>query len=344
MHVVQCPLCRRKFKVPAPVTEARMKCSRCGQAFIGSTVEEIGAPIPLAPSNVDGPAPALRSTEPKPRQMRRTTSSTSVILLIVGIFGILGIAAMAIIIHYRLTHPTVIVRDAKTGRIIEQEKTTLEEAGRKIARHRAEAGGSAPPKHSPGENQTIKGDPKLQTGWEIVKTDGVEKMYVCGSVLNMYAVARKQITVTVYINGVRGLSRTYQFVPPEGVIHFSIRLGGRKADENNIKVIATGEPVDADTIIWTIDASRMNSDDQNDKVVWSGRTRNRSSVPVKDVKIYCDFFDDEGVQGNDKPVIGELVSARTIGSGKSANFRVEFDAVGASVYDTVVARAVGRKY
>ena len=80
------------------------------------------------------------------------------------------------------------------------------------------------------------------------------------------------------------------------------------------------------------------------KVVWIGTVRNTSSAPVKDVRIYCNFFDDDGIEAPGGARIGKITTGRTIGIGKIADFQVELDTVGAEVYKTIVARAVGRRY
>ncbi len=362
MHIVQCPHCRSNFKIPGPVTDARMKCSRCGSTFVGTSTEKADAPVPPVPSNVEGPVPSnVEGPAPKPHQAehatapgrtRRKTSTKSIILLIVGIFGVLGIAVMLAMAYYRQTHPISIERDAKTGKVIERGRVTQAEAERRIKKLRTSAGDErATPGTNEGDNhpdsptQATEGDPKLKVNWKIVRTGAIETTYVCGSVLNTYAAPQKQVTVTAYINGVRGPGKTYRFVPSEKAIRYSICLRGLRATEDNVKVAATGEPADRDTIVLSIESDQMNYSEQNDKAVRTGTVRNRSSVPIKDVKIYCDFFDSDGVQGNEQDVIGKLVSVRTIGAGKTAPFRVEFDALGATdLYNTVVARAVGLKY
>ncbi|KKL45987.1 hypothetical protein LCGC14_2350110, partial [marine sediment metagenome] len=45
MHVVECPHCHRKFKVAKPVANARMKCSRCGEAFVGASTASGEIPL-----------------------------------------------------------------------------------------------------------------------------------------------------------------------------------------------------------------------------------------------------------------------------------------------------------
>ena len=39
MHTVQCPHCHRTFRIAKAVVNARMKCSGCGESFVGSSVE-----------------------------------------------------------------------------------------------------------------------------------------------------------------------------------------------------------------------------------------------------------------------------------------------------------------
>ena len=79
------------------------------------------------------------------------------------------------------------------------------------------------------------------------------------------------------------------------------------------------------------------------KVVWSGMTRNRTTVAVKDVEIHCDCFNSKGIWGGAE--VGKLTGdARTIDAGKSAYFNVEFDLTRGMVFTNVVARAMGKRY
>ena len=77
-------------------------------------------------------------------------------------------------------------------------------------------------------------------------------------------------------------------------------------------------------------------------VVWTGVTRNSSAVSVKNVKIYCDFFAEDGVQAGS--AVGALVQGDRIGRGKRAAFRIVCSDLGAEAAARLVARVVANKY
>ena len=88
MHMVECPHCHRKFKVPSPVTDRRMRCGRCGEEFTGSSVGTADAAGQAGPVR-SGPGSVFHSTL-EPRQGRRETSTKNVIMLVACFFGIVA--------------------------------------------------------------------------------------------------------------------------------------------------------------------------------------------------------------------------------------------------------------
>ena len=88
MYTVECPHRHRKFRVQGPVSNVKMKCGKCNQAFQGSSVETPGAPgsspAPAAPA-IDpfGPSPAAGAapSQAKPQFKRPAKSSGSPVMM-----------------------------------------------------------------------------------------------------------------------------------------------------------------------------------------------------------------------------------------------------------------------
>ena len=353
MHIVECPHCRRKFKVPSPVADKRMKCGRCGQLFVGSSVDSPEPAVQAAPSPTAG-GTALAQTPERPK---RTNTST---LLLAGCFlGVAGTILLGVLAYYKLTHPRVIVK-TETGQVKLDNTMPMGRARRMMAAGRSEgqqqsgesqpAGQAASRPGTPdgrGEAtvQQVESDPKLSVTQTIVSAGPVGDItYVCGRVLSAYEVALQSITFTVYVDGKRGPERRYAYVPAGGSIDYSICLGSERLDDATVKVAAACRPAGEDLVIWSIPSREvMRSGTLADgSVVWTGVTRNPSTVSVQNVKIYCDYFADDGVQAGS--AIGALVQPDKIGRGQSAAFRIACSDLGAEAASRLVARVVANKY
>ena len=188
-----------------------------------------------------------------------------------------------------------------------------------------------------------KGDPKLEVSRTLVPGGAVGDItYVCGRVLSTYPVALESLTVTVYVNGARGSSRTYAYVPANGSIRYSILLGSEKVYEADVAVTAACRTAHDRMVIWAIPSEEILRSVSEGKVIWSGRTRNNSRVPVKNVKVRCDFFAGDGIQGG--TTVGGLVGGDKIGMGKSAAFRIVSGDPAAETAELLVARVVAETY
>ena len=76
--------------------------------------------------------------------------------------------------------------------------------------------------------------------------------------------------------------------------------------------------------------------------VWSGRVRNRAGVPLRDVVIYIDFYDRDGIWCG--AVQGGLEGGKVLGVGKSGFFRVKTGEPKAAIAEIWTVRVVGVKY
>ncbi len=361
MHMVECPHCRRKFKLTSAVANKRMKCSRCGEEFIGSSVA-----MPETPAGPPGASAAGRSvfhSDFEPAPARHRVSSMGVILLVGGFFGLAGIIVMAVLTYHRMTHPRVIVKNVETGSIEEDRTMRMEEARRQAqeiktaeAERREAMKGVTPAPPGPGqavpaENAEspavapapVQGDEKLEVSQAIVAGGPVgEITYVCGRILSGYQVPLQTVTVTVYVDGARGPSQTYEYVPPAGSMRYSVSLGGKVPEGTDIKVAATCQQAGRRTVVWPISSDEILRSHAGGKTIYSGRTRNTAAVPVQNVKIYCDFFLGDGIQAGS--AVGELVERDKLGIGKSESFRIVSEDPRTETAEVLVARAVGQTY
>lgn len=357
MHIVECPHCHRKFRAPAAVQDRWMRCSRCGEEFAGSSVETPEAARPGA-RPVAGPSVFHSTLEEQPRSR---SSPAGVIMLVGCFFGIAAVIVFGVLVYHRLTHPRVILKDAETGRIEQDRKMSMEEAERLAQEIRAgeddkqrkirglpRPGQQPGPQPGPGVSEVavpppIKTDPKLDVSRKLVAGGAVgDVSYVCGRVLSTYDVALRSVTVTVYVNGARGPSRTYAYVPAREAIHYSIALGSQIADDAAVEAAATAQAGDAKMVVWAIPSDELLRSAADDKVVWTGMTRNRTPAPVRNVRIHCDFFAGDGIQAGS--AVGQLVKGDRIGAGKSASFRILSGDPGAETAELLVARVVAETY
>ena len=342
MHVVECPHCRRKFRVPGAVTDARMKCSRCGHAFVGSSV--------AAPSEA-GPSVAAPPRRPGPvvRPVRRSASGP--VMLAVCIVAGAAIIAMLLAFWWSRTHPTYVVR----------------KPGGEISRPRG-TGGEPPDR--PGDvtlrpGQPLPGEPTLPTGPDsrpaeaasdpklsvspatVVSAGAVGELnFACGRVSSDYAEPLRQLWVTAYVARRKDATRFYPYIPPRGSIRYSIPLQGSPPAES-VRVTALCCPAGAGTVVWEIPLVEIKrqSSRTGDKTTWVGRTRNPAAFPVRDIRVVLDYYDSEGIWGGRAE--GELVDQVTLGVGKSGAFRVtsgEVNALNEVTSSIVLARAVAEKY
>ncbi len=355
MYVLECPHCHARLKASKPMVNARVKCSKCGEVFIGSTIEQVSKP--------KRPAPAAERIELARPAYKRKYSPRVILALVglsVGVAGAFGLGAWGIYLAY---HPKVIVRERQTGKVIESKRLSQEEAEEKVkevlsAPQQYQGAEPVPvrgrpvDRKVPGKDESSAthkpsiplGDEKIRSSWSIVYADISNRYYICGMLASSYSTALAEATVTAYIDATVGPSKTYPFVPPEGEIRFCLPLGQKKVDQGEVKIVVRGKPADKETVVLSIDSDEMERDTEGTKVIWTGTLRNTSGVPVKDVRVYCNFFDDDGIEVSGGTRVGKVTTGRTIGIGKVADFRVELDVVGAEVYKTIVARAAGKRY
>ena len=329
MLVVECPSCHRRFKVPAPMRDAAMRCSRCGNSFVGSSVE-----APEAPSQ----GPRLSAVRPP------GSSPTTVTMAVVSFFGIVAVIALVAVLVMRL-------RDGSggTGPAVRSATRATRQPRRGGAGLRGtvpDAAGTPPASAPTGPAAPASsGDPKLIPGQPFILSSGPGRStyHACGSLSVRHDKPLRSVTVTAAVDGVSGEPVTYDYVAPNSVIRYSVPLPGEKVAETRVKIVAVGVPAGAGTIAWPIEPIDVRKAQPlpDGKIVWSGSTRNPLATPAKKVMIYCDFFFSEGIQAGS--AVGKVTGNGTVGAGKDGDFRVVSEDASLANCEVCVARAVGQE-
>jgi len=368
MHTVECPHCHKRFKVPTPVSGAKMKCSRCGQVFVGSSAQR---PDGGAAASASAPAgqPGAPPPEGRPAGYRARQSS-NVVMTVIAFFAIAGILALAAALYYRLTHVTFVEVDPETGQRVKKHMSQ-KQADRQLAAERARAeaarrrrmgltasGASAAPGQRLPERlwptsgtatgpaataPAVTSDPKLSVSKDLVEGGVIREMtFLCGRVLSNYTVPLESVALTAYVNGAKGPAASYRYIPAQGSIRYTLRLGTKAVGEADVQVIARATP-NADLLVWAIDATNIRRTAEGEKAILTGWVKNPHDTAVKNVKIHCDAFAADGIQCD--RAVGRLTHARTIGAGKSEPFRVEFTRPGTfEILSAIDARAVAERF
>jgi len=349
MHVVQCPHCQRKFRVGRAVSNARMKCSRCGESFTGSSTE-----VPEASAAPAAPAPAAgRPRRHLPPPSRGAYGPVVIIVCAVALAGVLVLAGVFVWIR---THPRRIVKvmthDVPAGSAQAPARLPGGSGRRTMWRPGDAPGttgdatpGGAPPTSGPATGLEAVGDPMLSVGepaFATASTGGMDR-YACGEVHSRYATAIASVTVEARA-GEQILDRqTFAYLPAGASIRYSLRVPTAVSREDLAIVARRGGAVEAGLVVWDVPQDRVNAENREDgSVCWDGRTRNPAGAPVKDVKIYLDFYSADGVHGG--TATGGLRVGETIGVNKTGLFRVNTDALAAPDAQIWVTRVVARKY
>ena len=172
MHVVTCPKCSRKLKVPEQVFDAKMRCKACGETFVASS-EELAGPgaapsAPPAPSQAGGmsagtpggaqPIAAPPVAQPK-RPIRRKKSIVPLVMVCVLVPLILVVFIVA---GYLLMYPKTVVYDPQAKEVLYEgrDPQQIDAARAKLERRKADAdaarlaalqgeGRPAPPRRRP---------------------------------------------------------------------------------------------------------------------------------------------------------------------------------------------------
>lgn len=315
-----------------------MRCSRCGNSFVGSSVEEAGETAPqMPPPGARGPRLSARR--------QPAGSNPTVMMAVLSFFGIVAVIALVAVLVVRLRSESADTGPAarsatsapgRTPRALDQPRSMAPEDSRTAQEPAPEEPAAIP----------SGGDPKLVPGRPFVLSSGPGRStyHACGSLAIRYDKPLRTVTVEAEVDGVRGEPVTYEGVAPNSSIRYSVPLPGEKVAEAQVKIIAVGAPAAAGTIGWPIAPTDVSRGETlpDGKVVWSGSTRNPLSTPAKEVMIYCDFFFAEGIQAGS--AVGKVTGNGIVGAGKKGYFRVVSEDASLANCEVCVARAVGQEY
>ncbi len=376
MYAVQCPKCKRLLRMKHPFQRGKLRCPNCGAVFLpsaGLRSKPIQPPPPRKPPAGDS-AEGHKDNQSRPK--RRSHGP----IFVVGFFAIASIAAI-IGGWYFASYPYVEVRDSR-GKVIFKGRVSTDEAKRLRERARREeqdrkakidkeapAAGETQrkPRKAPrlpkppraGLQQQLKAQQGVQSDPNLVvfvtwyAPHGGADGYLIGEVQNTYdhALSKLAVAVDVMSPGGQRLDRFlggYQYVPPKAAMPFSIKYANLPPEEiGQLVATVTSTRTASNELCWQIDPTECRQEIDGSVFRLKGRTRNRSDQTVKDVKIYCDFFDGQSVRlGSAVGTLDDKPAA--IAPGEYAFFTVEFDTTGREFLpqfiERVVARAVGRKF
>jgi hypothetical protein len=81
---------------------------------------------------------------------------------------------------------------------------------------------------------------------------------------------------------------------------------------------------ESDLLCWPVNESSCRYRIEGSRFILTGQTRNETGKTATDVKVYCDFLDDQGViVGSATGTLNEGLTG--IPAGRSASFTIEFD-------------------
>ncbi len=151
MHVVTCPKCSRKLKVPEQVFDAKMRCTACGETFVASS-DEVADPgaapsAPPAPNQAGGmsagtPGGAQPMAAPPVAQPKRPIRRKKSIVPFVMVCVLVPIILVVIIVAgYLLMYPKTVVYDPQAKEVLYEgrDPQQIDAARAELDRRKADA-------------------------------------------------------------------------------------------------------------------------------------------------------------------------------------------------------------
>lgn len=391
MHTIQCPSCGRKFRLAQPVINGKLKCSKCGQSFVGTSVEEDqAAPSggrPQSPAAQPAPAPALaamRAAIPAGRRKGNPALVAGILAVTVLALGGIGYAIFHLSNRVEIVDPktgshTYVTKDEFARQQAEQKRKAGEEAEKEAAAAAAKLAKATPaarpnvrrpagsqastnPGETPGENTTENtaanpppvpppaADPNIQMGDpKTIERLAAGKTFLVGTFKNLTDKPLAEVKIQPLLQGnpitlegtKQSISASYKFIPAHGQSRYCIELPPTSPpiDASKVDLKVQSTPLEGGQYVWNINKD-VKLDQGEDSPMVAGFIKNTNPTPVKNVRIYCEFFDAEGVQGGSAQ--GALKNE--VGAGKTE--KITPFAAGSTVGTdyTIEARAVAEPY
>jgi len=372
MHAVRCPQCKCLLSMDRPLLNAELRCDNCGAAFVASTkwVERAPTGAAAQPGEVHMYHSPRRRPAPRWPIFVVAFGGPGIILTIIGIWYFANYKRVEVKtpggeVEYstRMT-----AEDARQF----QEDVTRKSRERLQAARSPEAWQSRPatgaPKKAPdlmpgGEDWRrlgsapqpgarlaipAKSDPKINVFLSHHPLETGLGGHVSGRARNGYDAPLRSVDVTVVAIGAddRPLAvlgtATCNYVPPGQAVPFCVEYRSILPQQiARLEGFASATRAADSEVYWRIDPLNCQTEIRGSTYILRGKTRNLSGQAVTDARIYCDFFDADGLWVGS--AFGSLDDKKTrIGEKRHAFFTVEFDAAKNETLPQVIERSALR--
>ena len=173
--------------------------------------------------------------------------------------------------------------------------------------------------------------------------------YIAGRVISKYDYPLEYAEISVYTYDAsnqrrRPFTTRAHYIPPNGETRFSVPYNALTKDQiHDIRVVAHSPKRAATNVVsWTIPATHTQKTDNRGVVEITGQVKNKESTPLRNIQIYYNVFDPEGVDIFGVAKVGKLDNAvDSLPPGGQVNFRCSFkpsdkDFLTSSVKDWVI--------
>ena len=316
MAVFECPYCRSVLSAGNLRPGTAMKCPKCAGEFVFQNPATAGGGSLGGASGTFAPASSAN-------WLRDTFTNRGIQMLIALVLAIAGAIVMVVIAVNHSSQPQPSAAPAPVAAVAPSQP------------------GSAKPEAAKSQGPAaIPTDP----GLEVTANVGVDaggNAYAYGTVLNTFDVPLNSIHLKVYIQRAAGPTGECLFVPPKTALPFSIPLGAASdvLTKANIVVSAFAEAAPAGTVMWSIPDTTILRGVGGDSRIWTGETANPTKQSVHDIRIYCDFYSKDGLQGS---FASANLDAESLMPGQRARFALRCEDIRAESAEIVVARAVAQ--
>jgi len=375
MHAVRCPQCKCLLSMDRPLVKARLECRNCGAVFIASTQWLEGAPSGVGAGRDEMHMYHSPGRKPAPHWPIFVVAfgTAAIVLIVVGIWYFANYTRVEVKTpDGQVEYSARMTRDE--ARRLREELKRRSSRARKVAtlppevpqaRNAASAPGKAPDLMPGGEEWRrmgggasaarrvglavpAKSDPKIK----IILSGRLRRPgpggCVTGLARNKYDVPLRRIDITVvaFDSDDRPLAvlpaTTCHYVPAGQAIAFCVEYTSIPSQQvARLEGFASATKAADREVYWRIDPLNCQTEIRGSTYILKGRTRNLSGKAVRDARVYCDFFDADGlIVGS---AVGSLDDGKTrIGAGEHAFFTVEFDAAGKQTLPQVIERFAPR--
>jgi len=162
-------------------------------------------------------------------------------------------------------------------------------------------GGTTPP--TGGGRNELKDDPMFEINYE-TRTSGISTKVAYGTVVNNHDYGVERVTVGFMYRNAQGVMIIFgrsdheqcMHIPAKGSARFSLKLAKIPKDVE-FKPIAYEVIREKPTVVcWMVDTanSRYTIEDNKTTLIMQGRVGNPMRTDVTDVRLFCDFIDQQG--------------------------------------------------